>query len=80
MTRRKFEVPHGIFWPAMRVFAHQSNRSRPISGATLHPSVAALIVKEWLTPKIEFELSFRQPSHAQCSGDKGTRSDCAACA
>ncbi len=58
MTRRKFEVPHGIFWPAMRffrgAFCASMNRSRPISGATLHPSVAAVIVKEWLTFRTDF--------------------------
>jgi hypothetical protein len=53
ITRRKFEVPHGILWPAIGLFAglfaHQWNRSRPVSGATLHPSLAAFIVKEVLT-------------------------------
>ena len=56
MTRRKFEVPHGIFWPAMGFFAGLLAHHRPQphhSGATLHPSVAAVIVKEWLTPRID---------------------------
>jgi hypothetical protein len=39
MTRRKFEVPHGIFWPAIELFAglfaHLKDHSRAHS-ARLH--------------------------------------------
>jgi hypothetical protein len=54
------EVFRGAFFASM-------NRSRPFFGATLHPSVAAVIVKEWFTTRIEFKKAFQQRSHARGS-------------
>lgn len=38
-----------------RDFLRINEPGRAICGATLHPSVAAVIVKEWLTDRIDFE-------------------------
>jgi hypothetical protein len=72
-----------------RDFLRINEPGRAISGATLHPSVAAVIVKEWLTPKVGFEecdmgsRPVSNPAMRNVLGARtghGTHTDCTGCA